>query len=94
MRSSSIGISAVAMPRPISEAAGQPSGPKASRRASTQFLSPRPLVAKPISFGKNKLTFVNGNELPTGLLEIRKPRKIVVGAPSRSGLNDACKRAI
>jgi hypothetical protein len=84
----------VAVPRPIRASDGQPSGPLSSSRESKQFWSPRPLVARPISFGKNTLTFVNGIESPTGTLEIRNSIKTVVGAPRRSGLNDARRLAI
>jgi hypothetical protein len=88
-----MGISAVATPRPINEFVGQPRVPLASRLKSTQFSRPRPLVAKPISFGSVTLRFVNGDWLAGGTLEILNPKRIVVDAPRRSGLKDTSRLA-
>jgi len=42
-------------------------------------------VAKPTSLGSSTLTLVKGIWLAGGMLEILNPKKIVVGAPRRSG---------
>jgi hypothetical protein len=94
MVSPPIGISAVAMPRPIIASAGQPRAPRSSSVSRRQFSRPRPLVARPISAGSSTLRFVKGDWLAGGTLEILNPRKIVVSAPRCSGLNDAYRRAV
>jgi hypothetical protein len=89
-----IGISAVAVPRPISESAGQPLGPSASSLDTWQFSSPNPLVAMPISLGSCRPTLRIGVWLAGGVLVILKASEIVAGAPRRFGLKDALRLVV
>jgi hypothetical protein len=87
------GTSASAVPYPISEFAGHPLGPRASRVAAEQVASPRPLTARPRPSGYQRSTPVSGGGTPWGPPAISKLKPTAVLWPSLSGLSEGCRRS-
>jgi hypothetical protein len=88
-----MGTSTRALPLPMCELAGHTSGPFSSSSAGLHAATPRPLVANPRLRGYASSTPVSTGgrrSVQAGL----KLAVIVVGAPSRSGVDAAVMLAV